>query len=145
MHGVTYLLVMHSFVFDVFIFQCDVFLCLSLSWHGMVIHFVRELSAPSWCCALFVSYVMCTHDLWFMHGRDVLLFMWSICCLFCLLDIRFVDDHSFQYTCTLFDVFCTLTYILHFWGYYCSVFTLQTRNCNKHSPVHKHTIIKSNY
>ena len=69
------------FCFCLFIFQCGVFSCLSLSWYGMVIHFARELSAPSSCCALFLSYVMCTHDLWFLHGRDVLLFMWYICCL----------------------------------------------------------------
>ena len=27
-------------------------------------HFARELLVPSWCCALFLSYVMCAHDLW---------------------------------------------------------------------------------
>ena len=26
-----------------------------------------------------LSYIMCTHDFWFLHGRDVLLFMCSIC------------------------------------------------------------------
>ena len=47
----------------------------------MVIQFAQELSARSWCYALFLSYDMCTHDLWVLHVRDVLLFMWSICCL----------------------------------------------------------------
>ena len=69
------------FVFAFLYFNVVCFSCLSLSWYGMVIHFARELLAPSSCCALFLSYVMCTHDLWFLHGRDVLLFMWYICCL----------------------------------------------------------------
>ena len=46
-----HMLVMHLFL--LFIFPCGVFPCPSLSWHGMVIHFARELLAPSWCCALF--------------------------------------------------------------------------------------------
>ena len=41
-------------IFYLFIFQCGVFSCLSSSWHGLVIHFARELLAPSWCCACFV-------------------------------------------------------------------------------------------
>ena len=69
------------FVFALLYFNVVCFSCLSLSWYGMVIHFARELLAPSWCYALFLSYVMCTHDLWFVHGRGVLLFMWYICCL----------------------------------------------------------------
>ena len=42
-----------TFYFNLFIFQCDVFPCLSSSWQGLVIHFAPELLTPSWCCALF--------------------------------------------------------------------------------------------
>ena len=45
------MLVMH--LFYLFIFPCGVFPCLSLSWHGLVIHSARELLVPSWCCTSF--------------------------------------------------------------------------------------------
>ena len=98
----------------------------SLSWHGMVIHFPRELLAPSWCCALFLSYVMCTHDLWFLHGRDVLLFMWYICCLLPIMSenglwiwrLILSAWHQIRWRpflpYTLYDVFCTLSITIQY-------------------------------
>ena len=82
-----------------------------------IVHKVKKIKWTSilftcWCCALFLRYIMCTHDLWFLHGRDVLFSMWSICCflpimsgnglwlwrLIYLLDIWFVDDLCFALT-----------------------------------------------
>ena len=105
------------------IFPCGVFPCPSLSWHGMVIHFARELLAPSWCCALFrLSFLVhmfggsCTgrichlscgiHAVYMLpilseHG------LWLDGKWFCLFDIRFVDDfwHGLNYNV----VSCTIT------------------------------------
>ena len=85
-------------LFYFFIFQCGVFPCLSLSWHGLVFRFARELLAPSWCCALFCP-VFCPVFLvhivsGFLHGEDVLLFMWCVCCMLWLIPILSEMDYG---------------------------------------------------
>ena len=91
-----------TFYFYLFIFRCDVFPCLSLSWHGMVIHFAQELLAPSWCCAVFcltsLVHILCgfctggiccfSCGMWIFFNLYQFFFrIW-----FCLIDIRFVDN-----------------------------------------------------
>ena len=112
------------FVFAFLYFNVMCFSCLSLSWYGMVIHFARELLAPSWCCALFrlsflvhmfggscigrMCHLSCGIHVVYMlpilseHG------LWLDGKWFCLFDIRFVDDfwHGLNYnvvSCTILN------------------------------------------
>ena len=110
-----------TYYFYLFIFQCDVFSCLSSSWYRLVIQkivIVQEL-------CLVMSFVSYTYVWWFLHERDVPHFIWYTCCMlcllpilsehglwldgkwFCLFDIRFVDD--FWYGLTYNVVTCTIS------------------------------------
>ena len=120
MHGVTYLVVIHL-VFT-FLYFNVVFSCLSSSWHGLVIHFARELLAPSWCCACFVSRFLYTcFVVPAREGSAALHVVWMFLLLpilsengFSLLEIDFVcltsdsltTDQYFveTFTCCLFTI-----------------------------------------
>ena len=61
-------------IFDFFLLFFNVVIpCLSLFWYGLVIHFERELLAPSWCCASF-----CLSFLVHLFGGYCI---WGMCCL----------------------------------------------------------------
>ena len=98
------------------------FPCPSLSWHGMVIHFARELLALFWCCALFrLSFLVhmfgdsCTGGMCHLSCGIHAVYMlpilsehglWLDGKWFCPFDIRFIDD--FLYGLTYNVVSCTI-------------------------------------
>ena len=81
-----------------------------------------ELLGPSWCCAFFLAFVFfvqmlcgsCMEGLWhFLFGMNVVFVTnsigkWIKVCIFCLIEILFVDDQCFNITFT-----CCL---LQFWN-----------------------------
>ena len=96
MHGFTYLMVINFIFTPFFIFQCDVFPCLSSSWHGSVIHFAWELLVLSWCWSLF-----CMSFLVHMFNVPA----WEECATFHVVCMLYVDD--FWYGLTFNVVSCT--------------------------------------
>ena len=124
-----------TFSFYLFIFQCGVFSCLSSSWHGLVIHFARELLAPSWCCACFVSCFLYTcFVVPAREGSAALHVVW----MFLLLPILSENGFSLleiDFVCLTSDSLTTDQYFVE--TFTCCLFTIKNlTNCSS-TPYHK--------
>ena len=108
-------------LFCLITFQCGVVLCLSIvARDGYPLR--TGVVGPFLFLCRVLSDVSCTHVLWFLHGKDVPLFMWYVCWMLLWLlqnlsemdyglndglwwsDIRFVDNLRFCKTYILSSV-----------------------------------------
>ena len=99
-------------LFYLFIFQCGVFSCLLIVLARDGFPLRTGAVGPFLVLCLVLSCVTCTHAWWFLHGRDVPLFMWCVCCmlLWLLLNLPEMDygllDNGF--VCMTSDSLTTL-------------------------------------